>query len=169
MIRLHNRNMVPKKKTRGWDLLVEWKDGSFSWIIQSSGFSQIFGRKPWDIETAFKWWLRDVIICRNRIIGTYKLTRRTYTQYGTPLFRNKWIISVYLLKPGRRDHWMNPGVAKNLWGINKSVVTWYLISIWMDDSHVRPVMLLYVTPLIPHPPSPILELCPEIVSELHLT
>ena len=23
MIRLHNRNMVPKKKTRGWDLLVE--------------------------------------------------------------------------------------------------------------------------------------------------
>ena len=32
MIRLHNGNMVPKKTTQGWDLLVEWKDGTSSWI-----------------------------------------------------------------------------------------------------------------------------------------
>ena len=27
-----NGNMVLKKKTRGWDLLVDWKDGSYRWI-----------------------------------------------------------------------------------------------------------------------------------------
>ena len=32
MISLHNGNMVPKKPTQGWDILVEWKDGSSIWI-----------------------------------------------------------------------------------------------------------------------------------------
>ena len=32
MISLGNGNMVPKKTTQGWYLLVEWKDGSSSWI-----------------------------------------------------------------------------------------------------------------------------------------
>ena len=32
MIFLHNGNMVLNKTTRGWDLLVEWKDGSTIWI-----------------------------------------------------------------------------------------------------------------------------------------
>ena len=25
-------NKVPKKTTRGWELLVEWKDGSMDWV-----------------------------------------------------------------------------------------------------------------------------------------
>ena len=33
MICLHNGNMVSKKTTQGWDLLVEWKDVSSSWIL----------------------------------------------------------------------------------------------------------------------------------------
>ena len=32
MIRLHNGNMIPKKTTEVWYLLVEWKDGSSIWI-----------------------------------------------------------------------------------------------------------------------------------------
>ena len=30
--RLHNYNMVPRKTTQGWDLLVEWNDVSSIWI-----------------------------------------------------------------------------------------------------------------------------------------
>ena len=63
---------------------------------------------------------------------------------------------------------MTPGMAKSKWDINKSVATLYLISRCSDDSHVRHVMMLAVAPLIPHPQSRILVLCPEIVSEFHL-
>ena len=32
LTRGHNRNKSPKITTRGWELLVEWKDGSTSWM-----------------------------------------------------------------------------------------------------------------------------------------
>ena len=32
VIRSHNGNIVPKKTTQVWDLLMEWKDGSSIWI-----------------------------------------------------------------------------------------------------------------------------------------
>ena len=32
MTRGHNRNELPKITTRGWELLVEWENGSTSWM-----------------------------------------------------------------------------------------------------------------------------------------
>ena len=69
MTRLHNGNMVPKKTTRGWDLLVEWKDGSSSWIpfkdFKASNpveLAKYAAEKRLDVEPAFRWWVIYVLI-----------------------------------------------------------------------------------------------------------
>ena len=79
MIRLHNGNVVPKKTTRGWDLLVEWKDSSSSWIplkdlkaYNPVELAEYAAGNLLDIQPAFKWWLRDVLRRRNRIISKVK-------------------------------------------------------------------------------------------------
>ena len=76
MIRSRNGNMVPKKTTRGWDLLVEWKEGSSSWIplkdLKASNpveLDEYAAGNRLDVEPAFKWWLRDVLRRRKRIIA----------------------------------------------------------------------------------------------------
>ena len=87
IIRLCNGNMVPKKATRGWDLLVEWKDGSSSWIplknLKASNpveLAKYAAGNRLDVEPAFKWWVRDVLRRRNRIIAKVndKYWRKTH-------------------------------------------------------------------------------------------
>ena len=79
MIRLQNGNMVPKKTTRGWDLLVECKDGSSIWIplkyLKASNpveLSKYATGNRLDVEPAFKWWLRDVLRRHKIIIAKIK-------------------------------------------------------------------------------------------------
>lgn len=70
---------IPKKTTRGWELLVEWKDGSMDWIrladlkesypMQSAEYAVANGI---DHEPAFKWWVPSVLSRRNRIIRKVK-------------------------------------------------------------------------------------------------
>ena len=79
VIRLHNGNMVPKKITRGWDIWVEWKDGSSIWIplkyLKASNpvkLAEYAAGNHLDVEPAFKWWVRDVLRRRNKIIAKVK-------------------------------------------------------------------------------------------------
>ena len=90
MICSYNVNMVPKKTTQGWDLLVEWKDGSSSWIhlkyLKASDPVELAGyvaENRLDIDPAFKWWVRDVIRRYNRIIAKVKAKYwRTTHKFG---------------------------------------------------------------------------------------
>jgi hypothetical protein len=72
-------NKVPKKTTRGWELLVEWKDGSMDWVplvelkasfpIELSEYALANGIEE---EPAFKWWVKQTMRRRDRIISMYK-------------------------------------------------------------------------------------------------
>ena len=62
MICLQNGTMVPKKTTRGWDLLVECKDGSSIWIplkyLKASNpveLSEYAAGNRLYVEPNFKW------------------------------------------------------------------------------------------------------------------
>jgi hypothetical protein len=70
---------TPKKTTRGWKLLVEWKDGSMDWIplvelknsfpVELAEYAFANGIEE---EPAFKWWVNYTIRRRNRIISKIK-------------------------------------------------------------------------------------------------
>eukprot|EP00957_Ditylum_brightwellii_P132163 10077067-Ditylum_brightwellii.AAC.1 len=68
-----------KQTTRGWKLLVSWKDGSTDWVP----LSELKHSNPVEIaeycvgnqlqdEPAFAWWYKDVLRRRNRIISKVK-------------------------------------------------------------------------------------------------
>ena len=70
---------VPKKTTRGWDLLVEWMDGSVDWVklsalkesypVQLAEYAVANGI---DHEPAFNWWIAKTLRRRDRIISKVK-------------------------------------------------------------------------------------------------
>ena len=70
---------IPKKTTRGWELLVEWKDGSMDWIrlanlkesypVQIAEYAVANGI---DHEPAFKCWVLSILRRRDRIISKVK-------------------------------------------------------------------------------------------------
>jgi hypothetical protein len=77
----YNGNRVPKKTTRGWKLLCQWKDGTTSWVplidLKDSNpveLAEYAVANQIDQEPAFRWWVADVLKKRNRIIA--KLKRR---------------------------------------------------------------------------------------------
>ena len=75
MTRGHNGNESPKITTHGWELLVEWENGSTSWMknkdMKESSPIEV---AEYDVanhiveEPAFKWWVPHTIHKRNRII-----------------------------------------------------------------------------------------------------
>ena len=83
----------PKVTTRGWELLVQWKDGSTSW----EKLKDIKESNPIEVaeyavanriaeEPAFKWWVPYTIRRRNRIVKKVKSRYwRTTHQYGIKL------------------------------------------------------------------------------------
>lgn len=83
----------PKITTRGWKLLVEWKDGSSSWVplkdLKESNPVQVaeyaVANKIVE-EPAFAWWARKVLKKRDRIIKKVKSRywKRTH-KYGVEL------------------------------------------------------------------------------------
>ena len=90
MIRSHNIKLVPKKTTRGWELLVEWKYGSSIWIpikyLKASNpveLSEYAAGNCLYVEPAFKWWVIDVLRCCNKIISRIKVKYwRTTHKFG---------------------------------------------------------------------------------------
>jgi ribosomal protein L31E len=78
---IHGANGEPKPKitTRGWSLLVQWKDGSISW----EKLKDLKASNPIEVteyavanrlieEPAFKWWAPHVLRRRNRITSKVK-------------------------------------------------------------------------------------------------
>ena len=69
----------PKRTTRGWKMLVTWKDGSSTWVplkdLKESHPVQVaeyaLANKIME-EPAFAWWVRHVLKKRNRIIRKVK-------------------------------------------------------------------------------------------------
>lgn len=81
---------IPKKTTRGWKLLVEWKSGGQDWI----DLKELKESYPVEVaeyavnnriagEPAFNWWVRQVLRKRDRIISKVKSRYwRTTHKYG---------------------------------------------------------------------------------------
>ena len=83
----------PKTTTRGWELQVEWKDGSTSWVplkdlkesnpveLAEYAISNKIAEEP-----AFAWWVHQTLRRRSRIIAKVKTRywRRTH-KYGIEL------------------------------------------------------------------------------------
>jgi Reverse transcriptase (RNA-dependent DNA polymerase) len=76
-----------KQTTKGWDLLVEWKDGSSNWLP----LKDLKESYPVEIaeyavanriadEPAFAWWVPYVLRKRNRIISKVKQSKSRYLQ-----------------------------------------------------------------------------------------
>jgi hypothetical protein len=72
----------PKLTTRGWKLLVSWKDGSTDWIP----LKDLKEANPVEVaeyavankiaeELAFTWWVRDILRRRDRVIKKVKSTK----------------------------------------------------------------------------------------------
>jgi hypothetical protein len=84
-----NGNRVPKSTTRGWSLLVSWKDGSSDWVplkdLKDSYPIQIaeyaVANKIAN-EPAFNWWVHTVLRKRNRIVAKVKRYWRTTHKFG---------------------------------------------------------------------------------------
>ena len=79
MTRGHNGNKSPKITTRGWELLVDWKDGSKSWMnLKDLKESSLIEVAEYDVanriveEPDFKWWVPHTIRKRNQIISKVK-------------------------------------------------------------------------------------------------
>ena len=69
-------NKTRKQTTKGWQLLVAWKDGSSSWVklkdVKDSNPIEVaeyaVANRIQD-EPAFAWWVKQVLRRRNRIIS----------------------------------------------------------------------------------------------------
>ena len=83
-------NRHPKKTTAGWQLLVEWKDGSMDWVALKDlkeanplELAEYAVANNIDDEPAFNWWVRDAIKRRDRIISKVKAKYwRTTHKFG---------------------------------------------------------------------------------------
>jgi hypothetical protein len=82
-------NCVPKPSTRGWSLLVLWKDGSSDCL----SLKDLKDAYPVQIaeyaaanriahEPAFNWWVHTVLRKRNRIVAKVKRYWRTTHKFG---------------------------------------------------------------------------------------
>lgn len=78
-VRSNNGQEKPKKTTRGWHLLVQWKDGSMEWVkmkdLRASNPNEVaelaVANRITD-EPAFKWWAPCMLQRWNRINSKVK-------------------------------------------------------------------------------------------------
>ena len=85
-----------RKTTQGWNLCIEWKDGSTTWeplkeLKESNPIevSEYAIANKIDHAPAFAWWVPDTLHKRNRIIKAVKerALKRNY-KYGIKVPRN---------------------------------------------------------------------------------
>ena len=100
--------MVPKRTTKGWKLLVEWKDGSSNWIpLKDLKASNPVETAEYTVanqiqdEPAFAWWVPFVLKKRSRIISKVKSRywRQTH-KFGIEM--PKTVEEAYELDKGRK-------------------------------------------------------------------
>jgi hypothetical protein len=74
-----NGNKRRRKTTKGWEILIKWKEGSTTWV----SMKDIKGSYPVQLaehatqrqiagEPAFAWWIHNVLQKQNRIIAKLK-------------------------------------------------------------------------------------------------
>ena len=80
-------NRYKKKTTAGWDLEVEWKDGTTSWLPLTTlkkdnplEVAQYAVQNKIDYEPAFDWWAKECLKRSKRLIG--KARSRSYKRSG---------------------------------------------------------------------------------------
>ena len=68
-----------KRTTRGWEICVSWKDGSTDWVsLKDMKNSYPIELAEYAVqaniidEPAFKWWVKDVLKKRSRIVSKVK-------------------------------------------------------------------------------------------------
>jgi hypothetical protein len=82
-----NGNKCRRETTKGWEILIQWKDGSTTWV----SMKDIKGSYPVQLaeyatqrriagEAAFAWWICHVLQKRNRIIAKLKTKYWVRTQ-----------------------------------------------------------------------------------------
>ena len=84
---------VPKRTTKGWKILCQWKDGSTDWVdmryVKDSNpieLAEYAVANRIQEEPAFKWWVPETLRMRNRIIGKVKSRYwKTSHKYGVRL------------------------------------------------------------------------------------
>ena len=91
-----NGNRVPKRTTKGWELLVEWKGGEQEWIP----LRELKNSNPIEVaeyavanqiegEPAFAWWVKEVLRQRRRMVAKVKSKYwRTTHKFGIRLPHN---------------------------------------------------------------------------------
>ena len=74
-----NENSVPKPTTRGWSLIVLWKDGLLDWLLLNDlkdnfpvQIAEYVAANKIADEPAFNWWIHTVRRKRNRIVAKVK-------------------------------------------------------------------------------------------------
>jgi hypothetical protein len=71
-----NGQQRPIHTTRGWKLLVQWKDGSMSWVplkdMKESHPIEVAEYGVVNKEPAFAWWAKKVLRKHDRIIRKVK-------------------------------------------------------------------------------------------------
>jgi hypothetical protein len=128
----------PRRTTIGWDLLIQWKDGTTSWEplknlkesnpVQVAEFAVL--NKIAD-EPAFAWWIKDVLRRRDRIISKVKTRywKKTH-KYGFEL--PKTVAQALAIdKATGTDFWAK-AIAKEMKNVRPAFKV-------MDDGAKKPV------------------------------
>jgi hypothetical protein len=89
----YNGNKVPRYTTKGWDMCVEWCDGSTSWIpLKDLKVSNPVETAEYAVshnltqEPVFSWWVEDILKKRDRMIAATntRYVKRTH-KFGIEL------------------------------------------------------------------------------------
>ena len=115
-----NGNKVPKKTTQGWELLIEWKDGSSDWValrdVKDANpieLAEYAVANKIDHEPAFNWWVNWTLKKRNRIINKVKPKYwRTTHKYGIRLPKN--MDEALRLDEANGNHYWEDAVKKEM-------------------------------------------------------
>ena len=91
-----NGRQHQRKTTKGWDLLISWKDGSTNWVklkdVKEDFPTQVADyakANKLEKEPAFQWWVPHVLQHRNRILSKVKTKywQRTH-KFGIKIPKN---------------------------------------------------------------------------------
>ena len=126
----HGANKTRKQTTKGWQLLVAWKDGSSSWVklkdIKDSNPIEVaeyaVANRIQD-EPAFAWWVKQVLRRRNRIISKVKKKYwRTTHKYGVRVPKT-WEEALELDRQNGNNLWRD-AINKEM---SKAKVSWKVL------------------------------------------
>ena len=125
-IQSKNDNAVPKKTTRGWQIEVEWKDGSISWVPMRDmkisypvELAEYAIANNIDEEPAFKWWVKDTLRKRDRIISKVKAKYwRTTHKFGIEV--PKSVTEAYLIDQRTNTQFWTEAIRKEMKNVHIS-------------------------------------------------